>query len=260
MWRVLDTGRAGAKSSMDIAQQLLSSLPVLREPVLHLFEWARPTLTYGTLVKPQNLLDLQQVTALGLDMAQRPTGGGVMFHVDDLSFSLAIPAHSAAFSASPERNYAWVNQAVSQAIESCMESSGATLLLDSLAPPNARAARFCMSVPTRYDILWRGKKVGGAAQRCTRAGFLHQGSIALVATPDDWQRRCVRDFDAVGAGFAAHAGALLETRIEPTHVREFRSRLRNSLQAALATALDSMHASSDSHPGLHCLEAPKSYL
>jgi lipoate-protein ligase A len=36
-----------------------------------------------------------------------------------------------------------------------------------------------MAKPTKYDVMVGGKKVGGAAQRKTRHGFLHQGSISL---------------------------------------------------------------------------------
>ena len=37
-----------------------------------------------------------------------------------------------------------------------------------------------MAKPTIYDIMVDGRKLGGAAQRKTRKGFLHQGTIALT--------------------------------------------------------------------------------
>jgi lipoate-protein ligase A len=40
-----------------------------------------------------------------------------------------------------------------------------------------------MARPTKYDVMLQGRKIAGAAQRKTKAGFLHQGTIALLC-PD----------------------------------------------------------------------------
>ena len=40
-----------------------------------------------------------------------------------------------------------------------------------------------MAKPTQYDLMVEGKKVGGAAQRRTKNGFLHQATIALALPP-----------------------------------------------------------------------------
>jgi lipoate-protein ligase A len=240
MWRVLDTGKASAHRNMELSRELLASLGHLGQTVLHCFEWARPSITYGVLVRAEQLLDLEATTRLGLDLAQRPTGGGVMFHVEDLSFSLAVPASSPCYSSSPERNYAWVNQAVARAIERTMGRPGSSLLQQALVSPNPRAARFCMSVPTRYDVLWNNRKVGGAAQRCTRHGFLHQGSIALVPTPAVWLEQSIRAPEGVRMGMDRHAGSLLETQ-NPPIIQDLRRALMVALSQELAEAVAQQH-------------------
>ncbi len=42
-----------------------------------------------------------------------------------------------------------------------------------------------MAHPTKFDIMLDGRKVGGAAQRRTKHGLLHQGSICLTNVPED---------------------------------------------------------------------------
>jgi lipoate-protein ligase A len=42
---------------------------------------------------------------------------------------------------------------------------------------------FCMARPTQYDVVSGGLKIAGSAQRKTRRGYLHQGTISL-APPD----------------------------------------------------------------------------
>ena len=36
-----------------------------------------------------------------------------------------------------------------------------------------------MAKPTQYDVVYKGMKIAGAAQRKQRQGYLHQGTISL---------------------------------------------------------------------------------
>lgn len=42
-----------------------------------------------------------------------------------------------------------------------------------------------MAKPTQYDLIINEKKMGGAAQRKTKLGLLHQGSISLSIPSND---------------------------------------------------------------------------
>jgi lipoate-protein ligase A len=48
---------------------------------------------------------------------------------------------------------------------------------------------YCFANPVYADVLVNGSKVAGAAQRRTRWGLLHQGSIQGVDVPPDLQER-----------------------------------------------------------------------
>ena len=46
-----------------------------------------------------------------------------------------------------------------------------------------------ITAPSRFDVVTdKGDKYAGAAQRRTRNGILHQGSIRLEAAGGDWER------------------------------------------------------------------------
>jgi lipoate-protein ligase A len=47
------------------------------------------------------------------------------------------------------------------------------------AAAGAKVSEACFSNPVIDDLLLNGRKIAGAAQRRTRGGFLHQGSIQL---------------------------------------------------------------------------------
>src|SRR5262249_49694531 len=141
--------------------------------------------TYGHFIAPSQFLNLSAMADLGLDLAQRPTGGGITFHLSDLAFSMLIPASHPGYSANTLANYAFINHLVAKAIKEFMHLSKEPLLLPiepALSDP--KAAHFCMAKPTKYDLMLDGRKVAGAAQRRTKFGFLHQGTISL-ALPDE---------------------------------------------------------------------------
>ena len=47
----------------------------------------------------------------------------------------------------------------------------------------------CFVSPSRFDLVApSGSKYAGAAQRRTRCGILHQGSIKLEAANGDWEQ------------------------------------------------------------------------
>jgi lipoate-protein ligase A len=81
-------------------------------------------------------------------------------------------------------NYAFINGIVRDVVlkflgkEILSKEDCFLLPCESKNPPT-----FCMAQLTKYDVMIGDKKVGGAAQRRTKEGFLHQGSLSL-ALPD----------------------------------------------------------------------------
>ena len=118
-------------------------------------------------------------------MVRRWTGGGIVSHGDDLTYSIVIPANDAAFSESTMSIYEKVHRALRDALGSnSPELATVAAVCDCRIQINSAVAdrRYndCFANPVRADVMVNGRKVAGAAQRCTRAGLLHQGSIQHV--------------------------------------------------------------------------------
>lgn len=181
-WKILNTGCASAEQNMRRDASLLEE--AVDQPILHLYEWERESATYGYFHRPEVYLNIGAAERRGLQLARRPTGGGIIFHLWDLAFSVFIPAHRPEFSQSPLENYAFVNRAVLAAVQSFLGKELPLSLIGEDAPAlQPSCSHFCMARPTKYDVLLEGKKIAGAAQRKTKKGFLHQGSIALTLPP-----------------------------------------------------------------------------
>jgi lipoate-protein ligase A len=159
-------------------------------PRLRFYEWDGLSITAGIFSDVEALLHVEECRCMNVEIAKRPTGGGLLFHGADLALSLFVPKH-----------------ALQGAVPECCSRMN-ELLLNAIRPyllpedneddvRSKERCRFCMSQVTAFDLVWGGMKIGGCAQRKTRAGILHQASVFLTAP--DWKRiaMCVKDADDV---------------------------------------------------------------
>ena len=85
--------------------------------LVHLYEWQGDCATYGHFVDPQQYFRLNIAKEMGLSLARRPTGGGMIFHSYDYAFSVLIGREHEAYRSNTLESYALVNQWTSALIE-----------------------------------------------------------------------------------------------------------------------------------------------
>lgn len=236
-WEILDTGRQTAVENMRLDSELLEKAEELTHPILHFYEWEGECATYGYFTDPAKLLNLQSAEKLSLHLARRPTGGGIVFHIWDMAFSVIVPAHLPEFSMNTLENYAFVNKAVLLAVKEFFGGSlPLSLIPEDLTQWDADCSRFCMAKPTKYDVMWEGKKVAGAAQRKTKVGFLHQGTIALVMPPSDYLDKILLPGTRVKEAMQAHTCPLLGQGVSREQTEQAKRQLRQLLATHLSRA------------------------
>ncbi len=184
-WKVINSGISPAKKNMELDEEIFASL---EEPTLHFYEWESDSATFGYFVDPGKYLDLEKAQEKKLDLARRPTGGGVVFHIWDFAFSVLLPSSSEHFSRNTLENYHFVNKAVMESVKTFLGEEEFSLLKDDAESYDKSCERFCMARPTKYDVVLLGRKIAGAAQRRDKKGFLHQGSIAILPPDEDYLR------------------------------------------------------------------------
>src|SRR5271170_516877 len=97
-WTVLRSPPMSSWANMERDKELLEGLSQEQKPILHFYEWEGDCATYGHFIRPQQWIDLDAAQRLKLNLAKRPTGGGIVFHLSDLAFSLLLPASHPDFS------------------------------------------------------------------------------------------------------------------------------------------------------------------
>ncbi len=165
-----------AAMNMAIDEALLG---ILRRPVLRAYRWARPAVSFGYFQEWAPVLAAWP----GRDAVRRWTGGGVVPHGEDWTYSLLLPRGSAGRGANAAETYAAVHGAL------CGALRDAGIDAAPAASAGPKVSQACFENPVRHDVLAAGRKIAGAAQRRTRAGLLHQGSIQGLALPADFGLR-----------------------------------------------------------------------
>lgn len=180
MWKVIDSGKKSASKLMELDEKMLLAMQKDDEPILHFYDFLKPSFTFGVFVKPGEIMN-QKNYIKDFDFSKRPTGGGVLFHVWDFAFSCFVPKNHPGYSEDVMESYKYINDKVAIALRDFIEDKdGFHLLEEDPAPLWPDCKNFCFSKPTKFDIMYGGKKIAGAAQRRKNGGYLHQGSISLV--------------------------------------------------------------------------------
>lgn len=226
-WEVLYDEAKSAQDNMDKDRKLLQAISVIGHPILRFYDWEGPSATYGYFINPWEHLDFHGVEKMGLQLGRRPTGGGVVFHLTDMAFSVLVPASHPAYSLNTLENYAFVNSHVARAVASFKKEILPTLLHTEEKSVHDKKCHFCMAKPTIYDVMSDGKKIGGAAQRRTREGFLHQGTLS-IAMPEETVLKALLKSSQIIQAMKEHSYFLANVH----QLHETRSELRRLLEIA----------------------------
>ena len=180
--------------NMAIDEALLESATV---PSIRFYGWHSPALSFGYFGRFSDVA----IYAGERDLVRRWTGGGIVFHGADLTYSIALPSSDPAFCESSMTIYEKIHRALAGALNAIGQKAvvaggeDAGLALATEATITASGDN-CFANPVRADVMVNGRKVAGAAQRRTRRGLLQQGSIQGVAVTTGFAQRFARSLSA----------------------------------------------------------------
>src|SRR5436189_2507578 len=105
-----DLSARAAAMNMAIDEALLEYATL---PCIRFYRWHSPALSFGYFGRFAHVA----CYAGDRDLVRRWTGGGIVFHGDDLTYSIVIPAKDKAFSESSMSIYEKVNRALRNTLE-----------------------------------------------------------------------------------------------------------------------------------------------
>jgi lipoyl(octanoyl) transferase len=166
---------------MALDEALLEAMPRLSRPALRFYAWSQPAASFGYF---QKYLEIEPLTSLR-PLVRRPTGGGLVPHAADWTYSLVFP-----------KSHPWYLLPAIESYQRVHEWLAAAFASMNVVTELAQVARKaypgqCFAGYEQFDLLWQGQKLAGAAQRRNRNGLLIQGSIQpprLGLSRTAWQR------------------------------------------------------------------------
>lgn len=166
---------------MALDEALLESATPLGRPVLRTYSWTERAASFGY---SQKFGEVAQLTSLR-PLVRRPTGGGLVPHDVDWTYSLVFPRGHWWYASRARESYRRVHEWIRNAFA---RLDVAAELSDDRRKASASQ---CFVGAERFDLLWCGRKIAGAAQRRNRQGLLIQGSVqspSPALKQADWQK------------------------------------------------------------------------
>ncbi|MCU0847996.1 MAG: lipoate--protein ligase family protein [Spirochaetes bacterium] len=150
---------AGGTWNMAVDCALLKSVSNGGSPVLRLYSWKPPAITIGYFQIRDEETDLRLCEKMGIDVIRRITGGGSVYHDNEITYSITAPADNKKFGASIIDSYRIICGAIVSVLRQFKIDA-------EFAPIN--------------DIVVKGKKISGNAQT-RREGVLSQHGTLLLS-------------------------------------------------------------------------------
>lgn len=151
--------------AFDEALLRLSTVPVLR-----CYRWNEPAVSIGYFQSWREAGDRPFV--------RRYTGGGRVDHKRDFTYTISVPKEHTLDARGTANSYETIHRAVCKALQ----REGFPAEVTPATDPHPHEA--CFQRAVKFDVLMNSRKVAGAAQRRSRFGTLHQGSLLLPSTFD----------------------------------------------------------------------------
>ncbi len=166
--------------NMAVDAALLESVAGGAPPALRLYRWSPACLSLGRNQAARDVYDPAKLASLGFDLVRRPTGGLAVLHDEELTYAVAIPADRLG---GPRRTYHALHGAIARALTALGADTRLAGPARGAAGPGGEAPP-CFADPVGGEVVSRGRKLVGSAQRTERRTVLQHGSILVAGRQD----------------------------------------------------------------------------
>lgn len=188
-FRFITTNNKSALYNMSFDKTLVNSFKEHEKPTLRFYTWEK-SFTVG--ISQDTTQYSKKYPEFNNNCAKRITGGGALFHGQDLSYSLIVPTHYLE-GLSVKESYETIctfllNFYKDLGLDAKYAKDDETI--------NLSKSEYCQVGFEAYDIIVNGLKIGGNAQKRSKNFIFQHGSIPLYKAGDRVELgNCLEDFD-----------------------------------------------------------------
>ncbi|MBF0498759.1 MAG: lipoate--protein ligase family protein [Candidatus Riflebacteria bacterium] len=150
---------------------------------LRFYRWAPPTLSFGYFQRPERSIALEMLNEAGICLVRRSSGGKMVFHADELTFSMGLPIKIISDKKAPfiDLFRKMMQPLVYGLSDLGLEAAFATLESGSESVRRHGTDRLhCYAAPAGHSVMLAGKKLIGAA------GNLREGVLSIHGSIPIW--------------------------------------------------------------------------
>ncbi|MEA3187484.1 MAG: lipoyl(octanoyl) transferase [Chthoniobacter sp.] len=198
-----DLDPRSAAVNMAIDELLLRDVSA---PVLRVYRWEKPAVSFGYFEEFEPVLSAFPDHQL----VRRWTGGGVVLHGEDFTYSLVAPGSGRFFKTSPGESYRVIHERVASALRGAYG-----IAAEVVSAERKTNSRSCFENSVRHDVVLNNRKIAGGAQKRAETGLLHQGSIQNVTIEPGFVEKLASAFSPaveLRSFEIEEAGALAKTK------------------------------------------------
>ena len=164
-------------------------------PCLRIYFWERPSISIGYFQDVGESARLFQCGKKNIPVVRRLTGGGLVLHGKDLTFSLILRSDNPFLPADVKESYLKVAEALRAGLKDSYRGLDYARCAETTSTRVKQRDRICFQQSSCHDLLWRDRKVMGASQRRLRGMILHQSAVFLDEDKKTLTGKIVRGFE-----------------------------------------------------------------
>lgn len=230
MIRLIIDGPRDPFYNMAIDEAMARLRRSLSVDTVRLYAWSRTAVSLGRRQDVSRAISLEAARRLGVEVVRRPTGGAAVLHVSrgEITYSVVLGSDHSLYSLDVAESAARIAMGVAEALRSLgieARTRGSSEEVES---------EYCYLSPAASDVLVRGVKVSGSAQRREWGALLQHGTLILRYDAEaskviiDGEREAVRGiwelgydvpisrlYRALAEGFSRVLGELTPSSLTP---------------------------------------------
>ncbi len=196
IWRFIDSGSNDGNYNMAFDENLLKTYKK-GEPVFRLYEWNPPAISLGRFQDDRKVLNLSECRRQNINIVQRISGGGAIFHDCDISYSIVCDDETIGSLSVKDSYFKLCNFLVLTYKEIGLNAAFSGK--NNCRYTEYKKSDFCFAGWNECDIIIKnGVKIGGNAQRRLKNIIFQHGSIPIKLNIEKIKKCFNRHFDSSG--------------------------------------------------------------
>ncbi|MCX5705054.1 MAG: lipoate--protein ligase family protein [Candidatus Omnitrophica bacterium] len=151
-------------------------------PVFRIYRFSQPSFTYGVSQDPSSELDLERCALEGIGVVKRMTGGGVLFHSDEITYSFVCSKFDVGEPEGVFVSYREICAFLLRFYQSLGLKADFAFCSQGFKEISVTHP-LCSASHEKFDLVINGRKIGGNAQKRKRQVVFQHGSIPFSI---DW--------------------------------------------------------------------------